>query len=428
MKKSKVIEKWLFRVSLIMLLSVVLFSSGFVVGWKEIGPYKTILEFYKIARSIVKFGTIVPEGLVVPSPGNPSGKVFSVLRSGKMQEGYYAFLLWDQDNGCYAAWLYDYKGELLHKWLLDYETMDPDGPSAGSDAPHGFAVLTDGSILVNYDKGDVLARVDSCGKPLWVRRDGVFHHSLQRAEDGSYWTWRAKVTAYGHYQYLLNFDPDTGNTIREIGLVEDLIQTKGEESLFFFVRPDFPFQQSEQHGSYSKNIFHPNDIDVLYSDLAPLFPNFAAGDLLISLRKMNLIAVIDPTELSVRWASYGPWKYQHDPDFTRDGKISVFNNNYRLNRSEIIKIDPTTMESTNDLFHGDLHFHSNAMGKHQYLPNGNVLVVVPGEGRVMIASPSGETIMKFNNVWNKNPHYNAHVENGTWLPVDYFDTLLQCTQ
>jgi DNA-binding beta-propeller fold protein YncE len=174
------------------------------------------------------------------------------------------------------------------------------------------------------------------------------------------------------------------------------------------------------------DIFHPNDIDVLYSDLAPLFPDFAAGDLLISLLALNLVAVIGPTELSVRWASYGPWKNQHDPDFTRDGKISVFNNNTYLNRSEIIKIDPTTMESTNDLFRGDLRFYSYAMGKHQNLPNGNVLVVVPGEGRVVVASPSGETIMEFNNVWNNKPQYNATVLNGIWLPADYFDTLPHC--
>jgi Arylsulfotransferase (ASST) len=428
MRKLGLIEKWLFTVSLFLVLSVVMFSYGFAVGKREIVPYETIKAFYHMARSIVKFGALVPENRIVPSPGNPSGKVFSVLKSEKMQDGYYAFLLWDQEKISYAAWLYDQKGKKLHKWLLDYKTMDPDGPSGGSVMPHGFSVLADGSILVNYDQGDVLARVDNCGSPLWIRRDGVFHHSLQQAEDGSYWTWRGLKSAYGHYQYLLNFDPTNGKTIREIGLVEDLIQTKGEESLFFCVRPDFPFQRFDNRPSKNEDIFHPNDIDVLYSDLAPLFPDFEAGDLLISLLKINLIAVFDPTDLSVRWASYGPWKHQHDPDFTRDGKISVFNNNTYLNRSEIIKIDPTTMESTNDLFRGNVDFYSDAMGKHQYLPNGNVLIVVPGEGRVVIASPSGETIMEFNNVLKNKPHYNETVLNGIWLPVDYFDTLPQCTQ
>ena len=66
------------------------------------------------------------------------------------------------------------------------------------------------------------------------------------------------------------------------------------------------------------------------------------------------------------------------------------------------------------------------MGVHQYLPNGNVLIVAPGEGRALERSPSGELVMEFNNVPAKGPKFNDHVENGVWLPDGYFAALPAC--
>jgi hypothetical protein len=342
-------------------------------------------------------------------------------------EGYYIFLGWDDLNKKYSARLYNHNGEHLHTWTIDYKALDPDGPLNKSDAPHGFKALRDGSIIVNFDDGDVLARVDSCGKPVWTKQ-GVFHHSLQEAEDGSFWTWRGDRTSRGQYHYLVNFDSETGATIREIGLIEDLIQNMGVESAIFLIRPEYPFERFEKNpSSRKKDLLHPNDIDVLYSDLASMFPEFEAGDLLISFLKINLIAVLDPDDLSIKWWSHGPWMRQHDPDFLHDGKISVYNNNTDLGRSEIIKIDPQTREISNDLFDGDVRFYSATMGKHQYLPNGNVLIVVPDEGRILVVSSTGQKIMEYNNI-SATVDYNAHVENGLWVQLDYFDKIPECSQ
>jgi len=120
-----------------------------------------------------------------------------------------------------------------------------------------------------------------------------------------------------------------------------------------------------------------------------MFPMFDAGDLLLSFRTLNLIAIVDPDDSRVIWWSHGPWIAQHDPDFTSDGRISVYNNNTGRGRSEIIKIDPMTREISNDLFHGEASFYTSSMGTHQYLLNGNVLIVVPGEGRILEVTDDG---------------------------------------
>ncbi len=432
---SQNLEKRLFKVSIAFLLAIFIFIYGMAVARFKIKPYETISEIYSAAKSYLKFGKVVPKNQLIKSPTirliksleGSSRELFVIEKPALMMEGYYIFLGWDDNNQFFSARLYNHRGDLLHTWALNYSTLDSNGPLNRSEGPHGFAVLRDGSIIVNFDKGDVLARVDSCGKPIWTKK-GVYHHSIQRAEDGSFWTWRGEGSSYSQYQYLHNFDSETGATIREIGLVEDLIQKMGPASAAFLVRPDFHFERFKKPPPDHKDIFHPNDIDVLYSDLAPMFPDFEAGDLLISLKKLNLVAVLDPDTLVVKWCSYGPWRWQHDPDFTIDGKISVYNNNSNLGRSEIIKIDPKTRKFSNDLFYGNVHFYTESMGKHQYLPNGNILIVVPDEGRILVVTATGQRVMEFNNVSAKGDEYNGHVENGLWVPLNYFDKFPACSQ
>jgi hypothetical protein len=136
--------------------------------------------------------------------------------------------------------------------------------------------------------------------------------------------------------------------------------------------------------------------------------------------------VIDPISYQLKWWSNGPWRAQHDPDFTNDGKISVYNNNPRRGHSEIIKIDPFNRRLSNELIDGDITFYSDSMGDHQYLPNGNVLIVVPLEGRVLVLSRHGKRVMEFNNVIEGLDKINAHVSNGMWIPEDFFDKIPKC--
>jgi hypothetical protein len=289
--------------------------------------------------------------------------------------------------------------------------------------------MQDGSLLVAFDSGDILVRVDTCSEARWVKH-GVYHHSLARAEDGSFWTWRGDGTPYGHYHYIENFDPESGATLRDIRLVEDIIANAGDQSAIFGVRPDFPWRRWERNPVFLalNDIFHPNDVEVLSSEMAPAFPMFAPGDLLISLRNIDLVAVLDAQTLGIKWWSQGPWRSQHDPDFTSDGRISVFSNNPDRGRSEILIMDPGSMEFSNDLFDGEVSFYTGTMGKHQYLANGNVLIVVPDEGRVLEVSPSGSLVMEFNNLAPGSSVHNDHVQDAMWLPAGYFPAMPSCSR
>ena len=414
--------------SVLALLMAAAFGYGYCVGAYELWPYSTMNDMRRGGRQLVKYGRFVPNNLVVDAPADAPRQRFTMHRQDDAISGQYVVVGWTDEHETYAGWLYDAAGTLKHTWVIDYGTLDPDGPRNGGDMPHAAAVLEDGSMLVSFDKGDVMARIDACGQPLWTKT-GVYHHSLDRAEDGSFWTWRGPGTAYGHHNYLENFDPETGETLRELELVEDIIKRSGHFSAAFGVRPDHPFEQHDidPPNEVAVDIFHPNDIGVLHSSMADAFPQFEAGDLVISLRTISLVAVVDGDDGTTKWSSNGPWRYQHDPDFLPDGTISVFNNNSHRPLSEIIVIDPVSGVYTNPLIDGDFRFYTEAMGKHQYLPNGNILIVVPGEGRVVEVTSRGDKVLEFNNVSQISDEFNMHIENAMWLPEEYFDSSPTCS-
>jgi len=424
---SEALSKKISIISLVFLLSGAVFAYGLAVGSFKMWPYKTIESMYSAVLSIVRYGELVPVNRLVKAPKHVARETYVVYKQDQIQEGYYAYMGYDGETLKYSAWLMNELGEKLHTWDLSYLPLDPDGPLNGVDAPHAFKVLEDGSVLVSFDSGDVMARVDQCSKPIWTR-SGVFHHSLERGLNNTYWAWRGDNTSYAHYNYLTNFDPITGETVAEFELVDDLVKGKNTPANIFSVRADHPFKRFDKTPADKVlyDIFHPNDIDILQPELADKFENFEAGDLLLSFRRNHLVAVVDPETYEIKWARNGPWKFQHDPDFTEDGFISVYSNNSGFGRSEIIKIHPTTNEIKNELKNGDLFFYSGAQGKHQYLPNGNILIVIPDEGRVVQVTPTGDKVFEHNNISNISIEYNEHISNATWFPKDFFEQVPSC--
>ena len=71
---------------------------------------------------------------------------------------------------------------------------------------------------------------------------------------------------------------------------------------------------------------------------------------------------------------------------------------------------------------------SEFMGKHQYLPNDNVIIVVPEEGRILEVTSEGDKVMEFNNISSASSDYNEHVFNVMWVESDYFQTVPQCAK
>ena len=153
---------------------------------------------------------------------------------------------------------------------------------------------------------------------------------------------------------------------------------------------------------------------------------FNAGDLLVSLRNLNLVVVIDSNTGAVKWHFSHPLIHQHDPDFEPDGTITIFDNNDDTTRngdywgrSRIIKVNPETYGwsvayPTSD----DQPFYSQEGGKHQLLLNGNRLITEANAGRAFEVKPEGTL------VWNwviasDDPEFLPEVLEATRYPESY---------
>ena len=315
-----------------------------------------------------------------------------------------------------GAILYRADGTELHYWPVDYAQLDPEGPDPENVMLHGLAIFSDGSVIVSFDEGRVLAKLDACGNIIWNRR-GWYHHAVSKSFDGTIWAvnWEAGSDV------LEQLDPASGKLLQSISLMQDIILPHQQQGLFL---SQYPEGEGELEAPVDP--FHTNDVEVLSPEQAGAFPGFAAGDLLISLRRLSLVAVIDGVSHDVKWSSVGPWYRQHDPDFDRDGRISVYDNNMHFGKSRIVAIDPGS-RSVEVLYEGtpEQPFYSWRRGTHQLLDNNGMLITESERGHVMEIDDTGKLVWEYNNIYDELR--NGVVTQSILLAPGFFEPdALQC--
>ncbi len=168
---------------------------------------------------------------------------------------------------------------------------------------------------------------------------------------------------------------------------------------------------------------HGNDIEPLPGRLAVDFPQFVPGDLLISYKMVNLVFILDPDTLKIKWWRIGPWSRQHDADWNKNGYISVFSNNQPedVKHSNIVTIVPNTFE-TNLLAKGsDYDFYSSFNGMHEVTGAGTTLVTSSRQGRVFEVNRKGDVVFDFVNSFDVTNDTTLHVSNARFFQSDFFE-------
>lgn len=342
--------------------------------------------------------------------GRNDSEYFRAVRPEAAQPGYVviAGLSKEQDSSAFEVGLYDGTGQLLHRWPVDYRQLDPDGRKPLHVMLHGLEVFEDGSVAVTFDAGQAVARLDACGNPMWVNRGG-YHHSITADGTGGLYIWRDEV--------IERLDAATGEVTKSLDLRNEILSAAGGQDGVLSVRATI--DGAGEGLAYPSDPFHANDVEALRPDMAAAFPSFEAGDLLLSLREVNLVAVIDPDDGTLRWWQHGPWLKQHDPDFQPDGTITVYDNHTGSGVSRIVRIDPETRETQTVLAGSEeLPFYSWQRGKHQMLPNGNVLVTESEHGRVFEASPEGALVWERDMGWDADR--NMVITEARSVPEGFF--------
>jgi hypothetical protein len=309
-------------------------------------------------------------------------------------------------DGEVGARLIEADGTVVNRWIVKYTEIWPRRNILRDAVPltdwnvflHGIVALPDGSIVFNFDAGSSLVKMDRCGKIKWKLGHGI-HHSIFLAEDGTFWVplggLIAQISAKGETLRMI----DPAAIVRKNGLhgilyIRDLKRAA---------------------------LNHPNDVEVLSSKDAAAFPLFEAGDILYSLREVNLVMVFDPDTEVVKWYQHGPWLRQHDPDFLPDGTISIFNNRMGYGASNIMTIDPVTRETkiVYEAPSSGPRFFTGQRGKHQHLANGNILITATHDGRAFEVTGKGEIVWEYINRYDEERV--AVISKANRYDRDYFE-------
>jgi hypothetical protein len=333
--------------------------------------------------------------------------------------------MWEGPDGWKPeARLMDRSGRIVHKWRLDPQSLFPDSLDqrrVGRRYIHGSHLRPDGTLLVNFGQVGTV-QVDACGRPQW-RLAARSHHSIERAEDGTYWipgsskTPRRTTPAHPdgfpgldapvYHEPILHVSAD-GTVLDRLNVLDLLYKNDLERYI-----PEAYQPQAKDKGPQTKDITHMNDVEPLGASLAGEYPLFEAGDLLVSIRDLDLVLVFDPDTGTVKWHTEDPFIMHHDPDFIGDGWIGIFDNardfTFRgtmLGGSRIVAVQPHTdsVEIRFPTEHSD-PFYTASQGKWQQLRNGNMLLAESRTGRVVEVTPKGRTVWE----WVHVPYDDDHV-------------------
>lgn len=414
--------KTVFFLSATFLIFSLVFALGMLSVRKEWLPWKKASEIRLLIKSLRETGTILPNGSYFPRAADRLDQQYTVHDQDAVAPGYVAVTRLNAKAGRYEISLLDTSGAIVHSWPVNYGRLVEGGDPL--EFTHAAKILPDGTALVNFDDGRALARLDSCGEPIWLRDDQTYHHVIE-ADTQGFWTWRALANNRGHDQKLFRFDAETGEDLETIDLI-NVVNSAPENAVITSIPKGFGFVREFWHWGMD-DIFHPNDIEPLPAEMAGAFPQFSAGDLLISLRNIDLVAVLDRETHEMLWSMRGPWRQQHDPDWQADGTITVFNNNTKRGRSNIVRVDPKTNDTSIVFQDPDAPvFYSEIMGQHQRLENGNWFILSATEGRAIEVTGTGRPVREFNNIVNDK--FNAIITFGEHLPANYFSTVPSCVE
>jgi hypothetical protein len=424
-------------VYLVCLASLLAFAYGFAASHYRIFPYDTIaggIAAAKDWRANYKHYLQVTPNKFLHWARSPGEGVTRIDKTAAVKGLTFLTGFWEDSLGMRLIAL---DGEVVHRWDISYNEIWPnaehlDGQPADWDTLiHGSIVYPNGDVVFNFENMGTV-KIDACSNVIWQLARGT-HHSIYEDHTGNYWIPEGvyRETNSAAYPYLvapywderiLEVSPE-GEVLREISLLDSIYGSQYETLILH--SQTVADSTATAVENLTADITHMNDIEVLSPTLAGAFPQFDAGDIMVSLRNPSTLLVLDGDSALIKWSMVGPFLVQHDPDFLPDGKILVFDNRAAngaegpLKFSRILAIDPLS-RSIETRFGGtdSEPFFTDKMGKQQPLANGGLLIAEPMGGRAFEVDRNGTVVWEFINRWSESKV--ALVGEATRLPPDFW--------
>lgn len=428
MNRARAVSKW---VSLLLIPGMI-FVGGMYAAHKNWAVFRATLWVTNSAQTLVqeRANLMGTEPIHFLRPARYPGKAVTVNDPAAGPDDLILLTGFLEDDN--KARLIRRDGTLVNEWRLRASDLLPD-PARCREPPmtdwnaltHGALLTPDGDIVVSFESCATV-RMDRCGKVQWAT-DDLTHHSPNFLADGGV------VIAGGEYVDRTAKDlpwPFSGPYWEDLVLTFNsggAVQTRVAATEMFKANDMAALLNSGS--AFETRVdgeFHLNDIEELSPELAAAFPMFAAGDLLLSFRNLNMLVVTNATATKVKWFHVGPWVRQHDPDFDPDGTITLFDNHTdnsldgsREGGSRILRIDPATNVVTT-VYGGReaQHFYSAERGTHQMLDGGDTMITEAQAGRAFQVDNAGRIVWSYVNRWDADR--TAWLHDAEVYPRDFF--------
>lgn len=288
-------------------------------------------------------------------------------------------------NDVRLAYLTDMSGQKLHTWDL------------GKKKKCEYVLPLQNGELLGVCMGQGIWKVDWNSNVIWKNRMFV-HHDVEPLPDGTFWTIRREFarsykSRNAIFDSLQRLSAD-GKTLEKWSTFDHLTE------LHRWHAPSPLEKPATKNSTIKYDYYHMNTVKVLPENLhSNKDKRFQAGNILICLRNVNLIAILDRKTLKVVWG-YGTnvLDWPHMPVMLSSGNILVFDNGLHRQYSRVLEINPVTRQIVWS-YEGKPRdtFFSGLQGSAQRLPNGNTLICESARGHVFEVDPKGQIVWDF---WN----------------------------
>ncbi|MBT4939686.1 MAG: aryl sulfotransferase [Rhodospirillaceae bacterium] len=300
-------------------------------------------------------------------------------------EGYTLFSpLWGRET-----YLIDMAGNVVHQWELPgapagYARLLPNGNLFYAAQSEGGPSFPGGA------QGGLMREVDWDGNVINEIVDPMQHHDARRLENGNtlYAGWedmpeeRAVLVTGGI--------PDS---FPEDGMYNDYVREVDSDG-------NTVWQWSAHSMDIEKYPINPMTGLRVFAWLNATFP-MPNGDVMVSLRHINTIAIIDRESKVIKWEMTDfSWGGQHDCQMLDNGNIILFANGTKTyegqQHSRIIEIDPESKEEVWVYKSNPVnHFYSHHISGQERLSTGNTLICEGLWGRLFEVTPAGEIVWEY---------------------------------
>jgi hypothetical protein len=294
------------------------------------------------------------------------------------------------------AILMDMQGKQLYKWSYKERSHE-------REIRYWFRrayLYPDGAVLAILDR-DFLVKLDKDSELIWsygedFSDEGGCHHDLEVNKDGSIYVLTREKKSYPEidesqpiWDEFVTILDSNGNLTRKVSILKAFANSSYASLL------DRRLQSTNGNPA---DILHSNTVEILDGRLSHQSAVFKEGNVLISAKNLDTIAVLDMNLERVMWALTGMWTMQHQPTVLENRNLLLFDNTGHFGFSKVIEFNPFT-QTVVWAYGGDQNnqFFSDVMGSNLRLPNGNTLITESTAGRAFEVTQELEIVWEFIN-------------------------------